>query len=212
MKNKILWTIVAAVAVTPAFAQKWEFGAAAGGGFYTSQTVTSPAGTADAKFVTGIAGSAWVANNGESRLGGELRYDFQMGDMRLSAGGTNVNFGAQTHAIHYDFLYQPGSSESRVRPFLAGGAGIKVYRGTGAEMAYQPLENIALLTKTQDLKPLISAGAGIRFRMTHALSLRVEVHDYLTPFPKQVIAPALNGKVGGWLQDIVPTVGISYLF
>ena len=41
---------------------------------------------------------------------------------------------------------------------------------------------------------------------------RVEVHDFLTPFPKQVIAPNQGAKVGGWLQDFVPMVGISYLF
>jgi hypothetical protein len=212
MMTKQLLISLAALAITPAFAQKWEFGGAVGGGFYTSQTVTSPTGSADAKFVTGVAGSAWVANNSYSRLGGELRYDFQMGDMQLGSGGTTVNFGAQTHGIHYDFLYQPGSSEARVRPFLAGGAGIKVYRGTGTESAYQPLQNVALLTKTQDVRPLISVGGGIKFRISRGLSLRAEVHDYLTPFPKQVIAPAANGKVGGWLQDIVPMIGLSYAF
>jgi len=74
------------------------------------------------------------------------------------------------------------------------------------------LSNFALLTKDQDLTALASVGAGIKFKLASHLLLRVEVHDYLTPFPKQVIAPAANAKVSGWLQDIVPSVGLGYIF
>jgi hypothetical protein len=38
------------------------------------------------------------------------------------------------------------------------------------------------------------------------------VHDFLTPFPKQVITPAANAKVGGWLQDFVPMAGLGFAF
>jgi len=213
MKTIQLLTCLAALGLSPcAFAQKWEFGGGAGGGFYTSQTVTSPAGNVNAKFDMGLAGSAWLGNNNYTLFGGELRYDFQMGDMHLSSGGTTASFGAQTHAIHYDFVLHTGPPSARVRGFVAAGAGIKIYRGTGAEQVFQPLENIALLTKTQEVKPLVSAGGGVKFRLTNNINFRIEVHDYLTPFPQNVIAPAQNAKVGGWLQDIVPMVGISFLF
>ncbi|MEO7142779.1 MAG: outer membrane beta-barrel protein [Bryobacteraceae bacterium] len=201
------------LAMTPAaFGQKWEFGAGAGGGFYTSETVTSPAGNADAKFAMGLAGSAWLVNNSGRLLSGELRYDFQQGDMKLTSGGASASFGAQSHAIHYDFVLNAMPAGSRIRPFVAAGGGVKIYRGTGTEVEFQPLGNIALLTKTHELKPLVSVGGGVKFRISNAISLRVEVHDYLTPFPQQVIAPALNAKVGGWLQDIVPMIGLSFVF
>jgi hypothetical protein len=52
----------------------------------------------------------------------------------------------------------------------------------------------------------------LKFRLTSHFILRLDVHDYLTPFPKQVIAPALGAKVGGWLQDFVPMAGVSFVF
>ena len=93
---------------------------------------------------------------------------------------------------------------------VAVGAGVKLYQGTGAQVAYQPLSNIALLTQQQDLAPLVSAGGGVKFQLSPHLQIRMDVHDYLTPFPKNVITPNMGGKVGGWLQDIVPMIGISY--
>ena len=77
-------------------------------------------------------------------------------------------------------------------------------------MVYQPLSNIALLTQAQDLTPLVSAGGGVKMQLSSRVQLRIEVHDYLTPFPKQVITPNTGSKAGGWLQDFVPMVGISY--
>ena len=95
---------------------------------------------------------------------------------------------------------------------MAAGAGIKVYRGSGTETAVQPLSQFAFLTKTNELKPLVSLGAGVKWQIAKSLQFRVEVHDYMTPFPKQVIAPNAGTKLDGWLNNIVPMVGISYLF
>jgi hypothetical protein len=77
-------------------------------------------------------------------------------------------------------------------------------------VVYQPLSNFALLTAQQDLAPLVSAGAGVKFQISSHVQLRLDVHDYLTPFPKNVITPNVGSKVGGWLQDFVPMIGISY--
>ena len=193
-----------------AMAQKWEVGGGVGGGFYTSQDVTSPAGSASAKIQTGLAGAAWLANNGQGHWSGELRYEYQMGSLALSSGGTTATFGAHTQQFHYDVMWHATPSESRIRPFVEAGAGIKLYQGTGTQVAYQPLSNFALLTQQQDLTPLVSAGAGVKFQISPHVQLRLDVHDYLTPFPKNVITPNAGAKVGGWLMDFVPMVGISY--
>jgi hypothetical protein len=198
--------LVCSAALAPwAIAQSWEVG----GGFYTSDTVTSPAGSASAKIQTGLAGSAWVGNTWQGRWSGELRYDYGMGDLALSQGGTKATFGAHTQQFHYDLMWHATSSESRIRPYVAVGAGVKLYQGVGAQMAYQPLSNVALLTQQQDLTPMVSAGAGVKFQISSHFQLRMDVHDYLTPFPKNVITPN-GGRVGGWLQDFVPMIGISY--
>src|SRR5580658_509675 len=130
-----LMFLAIAVATPAAFAQKWEVGFGAGGSFLTSQTVTNPvAGNADATRDPGLALSAWLDNNiGSGLFGGELRYDHENGDLKLSSGGTNVTFASQSNAVHYDFLYNFTSSESAVRPFVAAGGGVKWYSGTGNE-------------------------------------------------------------------------------
>jgi hypothetical protein len=193
-------------------AQRWEVGGAVGGGFYTSQDVTAPGGTAAAKIQSNISGSAWIGNSGANRWGGELRYDYQRGDLLLNQGPTQASFGASSYALHYDVLWHFAPTEARVRPFVGGGAGIKVYQGTGSEVAFQPLSKFALLTKTQDLAPVVSIAAGVKVALSSHLQVRVEVHDFLSPFPKKVIVPAQGASVGGWLQDIVPMVGLAYTF
>ncbi len=199
-------------AIPQAWAQKWEFGGGVGGGFYTSENVTAPGGSAAAKIQSNISGSAWLGNNGQGNWGGEIRYDYQAGDLQLSQAGTQATFGANSWAVHYDILYHFAGSEATIRPFVAAGAGVKIYRGTGTQVIYQPLSNFALLTQDQDLTPLVSVGAGLKFKLSSRMQFRLEVHDYLTTFPKQVIAPAANAKVGGWLQDFVPMAGIGYVF
>jgi hypothetical protein len=197
-------------ALPAAMAQRWEVGGGGGGGFYTSDDVTNPAGSASAKIQTNVAASAWMDNHSSGHWSGELRYDYQRGDLALSQNGTHASFGAQSQAAHYDLQWRFASQEAVIQPFVSAGGGIKIYQGIGTEQVYQPLSNFALLTKAQDLTPLISAGGGVRVKLSQHLALRLEVHDFLTPFPKNVIAPAANSKVGGLLQDIVPMVGLSY--
>jgi hypothetical protein len=74
----------------------------------------------------------------------------------------------------------------------------------------QPLSSAAFLTKTNQIEGLISVGGGLKWTVGQNSLLRLEVHDYLTPFPKNVIAPAAGSKVGGWLQDFVVSVGFSF--
>jgi hypothetical protein len=209
---KLVRILVVCAAVLPAvWGQKWEVGGGVGGGFSTSDDVTSPSGSADAKIQTGLVGSAWIGNYSQGHWGGELRYDYEMGNLELSHGSAQATFGAHSQAIHYDFLYHFLSRESRVQPFIAFGAGIKIYQGTGTQVLYQPLSNVALLTQAQDLVPMASGGAGLKFKLAPHVILRLDVHDYLTPFPKQVITP-VTGKTQGWLQDFVPMAGLAFVF
>jgi hypothetical protein len=133
-----------------------------------------------------------------------------MGDLKLSSGGTSVKFGSRSNAIHYDFLYNFASSESAVRPYIAAGGGVKWYSGTGTEQVYQPLSNIAVFSDIRDMRALVSVGAGVKFNVAKSTLLRLEVHDYLTPFPSNLIAPVSGSSVGGWLQDFVVSAGLSF--
>ena len=118
----------------------------------------------------------------------------------------------ETHALHYDFLWHATPRGAKVRPFLAAGAGIKVYRGTGQERVSQPLSQYALLTKGSELRALLSLGAGVKWEIAQSLQLRLEVHDYITPFPGQIIAPNVGSHMPAILQNIVPMIAIAYTF
>jgi len=211
--NWMLPVALVSVAGSPsAFAQKWEIGGGVGGSFYTTQTVKNAAGSGDAGLSNGLAASFYLGNNSSRTWAGELRYDYEKDNLSLKSSGTSTSFGADTHAIHYDFVMHFAPSEAKIRPFVSAGAGVKVYQGTGKESAFQPLSNVAFLTKTNDLRPLVSVGGGIKMAISQRLQFRVEARDALTPFPQNVIAPAQGSKVGGWLQDFVVMAGLSCTF
>jgi hypothetical protein len=212
MKHLLPLMILACAVATPAaFAQKWEVGFGAGGSFLTSETISNPAGNASVTRNPGLALSAWVDNTiGSGLFGGELRYDYEMGDLKLSSGGTSTTFASRSNAVHYDFLYNFTSSESAVRPYIEAGGGVKWYSGTGTEQVYQPLSNIAVFSDVRDMRPLISVGAGVKFNIAKSAVLRLEVHDYLTTFPSTLIAPVPPSTVGGWLNDFVISAGIGF--
>jgi hypothetical protein len=209
---RIVYLLTAILIALPAFAQKYEFGVQGGVSFYDNKTVTNPRGSADAGFKLGYAAGFTIGHNMYQHIGGEIRYTFLQNEMKLNSGSTEATFGSQAHAIHYDFLIHAKGLNSPVRPYVAFGGGIKYYRGTGAEQAFQPLSNIAILTKTSDTKGLASVGGGVKLKMTDKIWLRLDVHDYLTPFPKNIIAPNSGSSVGGWMNNIVGTGGITFTF
>jgi hypothetical protein len=202
-----------ALAAAPALlAQQWEVGAQGGGSLYLNNSVTGSRGSGDVGFKPGIAAGGWLGHSTGGRLGGEIRYLFQRNDMKVASGGTSYAFGGVAHSVHYDLLIHKGSSEDRVRPFFAVGGGIKGYRGTGKEVALQPLINVAILTQTQQWQPMLSFGGGVKWTLGPRTLLRAEVRDFVTPFPTDVILPTPGNKVSGWVHSITPLIGISYTF
>lgn len=199
-------------ATLTANAQGGDVGFAGGGSFYINQTVTSPAGEATAGFQPGFAVSAWGGHNTHDYVGGEVRYLFQQQDMKLEGSGEKVTFGGRTHAIHYNLLIHAAPRDSNVRPFFAVGGGIKGFQGTGTESADQPLQEIAILSRTTEWKPLIVFGGGVKFAISDNVDLRVEVYDYMSQTPKKVIAPAPGASIGSWFHNFVPMFGVSFRF
>lgn len=193
-------------------AQKWEIGGVGGGSFYTNQDVTRGSATAEAGFGPGYAAGVVVGQEMGRTWGGELRYTFQSNEAQLKSGGSKATFGAQSHAIHYDFLLHLSPAGSKVRPYISFGAGIKHYRGTGTEAVVQNLSEFALLTKSTDTTPVAVFGVGVKIKVGEKSSLRVEVKDYLSPIPTKIITPNRGAELSGWVHNFVPMVGISYIF
>ena len=195
-----------------ALAQKWEFGGGIGGSFYPSRDVTNGSTSASAGIRTNVASGVWLGQNAANKWGGEIRFDFQLGDLSLERGSTKTTLTAESYGLHYDVLWHATRRGSKVRPFIGAGAGIKVYRATGQPDVTQPLSQYALLTKGDELRPLLSLAAGVKWQIAQSLQLRLEVHDYITPFPKELIAPNVGSKTPGILQNIVPMLAIAYTF
>jgi hypothetical protein len=212
MTKQIHFLLALSALAHAGLAQTWEVGGAGGGGFSRQIAVSNASERASAGFAHSAAFGGFLAQNLYRSLSGEIRYTFRPSGLQVSSGGSKATFQGQSHALHYDVLIYTKPADSPVRPFLAAGAGVKVFRGTGRESAYQPLQELALLTKTEQWKPLISIGGGAKWVLSPRLFLRVEFRDYVTPFPERVIAPSSGSKLGGWLHDIVPLAGVSYVF
>lgn len=192
-----------------AFGQQWEVGAGGGGSFYNALTANSPLGNVEARFKPGFAASAWLAQTG-GRLGGEIRYTFFKNDMELSGAGGRFGMTGRAQAIHYDALiYLNPNARAKTRGYVIAGGGVKQYSGTGRDVAFQPTGNIAVLTRTNEWKPLVTTGAGVRFTLSDRVHLRVEVRGYFTQTPTEVITP-VTGSLSSWVFNIVPTAGLSY--
>jgi hypothetical protein len=194
------------------FGQSWSLGLAGGFGVYHDATLTNAAGSADAGFGPRFAAGAVLGEDVGEHFGGELRYTFRDGDSELRFNGREANLDAGAHVIHFDFLAYLTGRRARLRPFFAGGAGIKRYMGMGSVDPNQPLRSFALLAREDEAKALVSFGGGVKAILNEHWLIRVDFRDYATPFPEKVIVPAAGVKVQGWLHDFVPMFGIDWTF
>jgi hypothetical protein len=189
-----------------------DAGFGGGGSFYLDRTFTASAGTAEVGFEPGFAASGWVGQNIGQVIGGELRYTFERNTMRLESGAEKYTFSGRSHAIYYDLLFHAAPTDAKVRPFVAVGGGVKGFQGTGAEVADQPGQEIVILTKTNDWKGLVVFGGGVKFAFSDRMQFRVEFYDFFSQAPDKVIAPGPGAESGGWLHNLVPSVGVSFTF
>lgn len=203
---------VALLAAVSCAAQVWEAGGFAGFSFYRGGNLKTPAGEGDAGFRKGVAFGAILGHNMYRYFGGEFRYTRIDNTARLRLGGQEARMGGESHAFHYDFLVHAAPRESRVRPFLAAGAGGKYYRLTGDERAFQPLMQFAVLTRANDWQPLVSFGGGVKVQVSEHILVRFDIRDYATPFPERLIVPMPGSSAGGWLHNVIPMFGISGVF
>ena len=124
--------LASAALATASFAQQWEFGGVAGGGFLSTTNVSNTLGSATAGFQSGAAFGAFIGFNSYRHLGGEIHYNYLQGELKLSSGGSTASFGGQSHVIHYDVILHTNNN-NKAQLFLAIGGGMKLFRGTGVE-------------------------------------------------------------------------------
>jgi hypothetical protein len=212
-KSLLLLIAVDFIALVPgARAQQREAGILGGGGFMNGSALRGASTPVTAGFSPGPAVGVLIGHDLYSHWSGEIRYVFEEQDARLRSSGITAGFAAQAHVLNYDLVLHARPRQDRVRPYIAVGGGIKIFRGTGAEVAYRPLMDYAYLTRTQELKPMLTLGGGVKFRLGRRMMARIDFRDQLTRFPHKVIQPAPGMTLNGWLHDFVPTVGVSWVF
>lgn len=206
----LLFTALA-LAGTAAAQTGMELGALALATAYRSTGVSSGPTIGSIGFQPGASFGAFLGQNMSNHLGGELRYLYAQNDLKVSSGGTQATFAGRSHIVGYDLLVYAAPRGSKIRPYAAVGGGLKFYQGTGAEQAFQPLSNLALLTKTSEALPTADFGGGIKIHASRRTSFRLEFRDYITKVPK-VFAAAPGAKISGIFHQWMPAFGVSWAF
>ena len=207
-----VWVALALASACVAQEHDWEVGGAVGYGLMRNATISNAASSVSAGMDNRFAAGAVLGQDLYQHFGGEIRYTFRDNDLVLKSGGQKVNMDGDSHLLHYDLLFHALGKSSRIRPFAAAGGGVRIFRGTGHEYDNQPLSDFAFLTKTSEIKPLLSVGGGVKVTLTEHAAIRVDLRDYISPFPEKLFAAAPRAKIRGWLNDFVPLAGLSFVF
>jgi outer membrane protein W len=109
-------------------------------------------------------------------------------------------------------LFFTSNREAKVRPYVAGGAGIKVFTGGQLRSVGQPFVGSAVLMPATQVEAAISAGAGVKYKVTESIMVRVDFRTYFSPCPDQIFRPTLTSNIHGWIYNFVPLGGISFVF
>jgi hypothetical protein len=190
---------------------RYEIGGLALVTAYRAADVNNGPAVGSVGFQPGPSAGGFLGQTMGERFGGEIRYLFGQNNLKLSAAGTEAKFSGRSHIVNYDVLVYATGRSARIRPYAAFGGGLKRYQATGTEQPFQPLSNLALLTKTSETLPTADFGGGVKVQLRRNAALRVEFRDYLTQVPR-VFEPSPGARISGLLHQWVPAVGLSWTF
>jgi hypothetical protein len=201
----VVFTAMAAYA--NAQEQQWEVGAIGGFGYSPNLTVSN--GTLH-RCKNRTDDCAYGGQDMYRYCSGEATYLYRAGDLKLDGSGQSTTFGAHTHLITGDILAHFRPRGAKIRPFVSFGGGIEIMEGTGSESATHPLGNLAALANTREVLPVGEAGVGVKIQVAEHVRLRVQVRDYFSKSPNEVIAPAPGASLSGLRQDVIGSVSVAY--
>ena len=205
--------LTVAFALSPAVrAEEWEIGGALAWAYTKNQTIKLGSTSAKTGAENAATPSVYVSHRPLKKLGGDLYYTYRPGDLKLDSGSTSVRFASTSHLVHYDVTYHPVDLGSRIDPYFGAGGGVRVFRGTGRETAFQGLNQIAVLSRTQEVQPLLTVVGGVRVRLSKHTAIRFEFRDNISSFPGKVIAVNPQADAPRWWHDFTPQVGFGVRF
>ena len=213
--------LICAVVLTAAAAsaqQQWEAGIIGGYGIGHDLTVSNGFGNAATGYKNGTVFGVYGGLNSYRYWSGEASYLYRDSHLKLESNGTNEDFPAHMHLITGDILAHFRPTGARIRPFVSFGGGIKVMVGSGDESKPQPLgacgaaiapKCFAALTATTEVLPVGEVGAGVKVQVSKMFQVRLQVRDYLSQKPKDLIATGPGATLSGISNDILATVSLG---
>jgi Outer membrane protein beta-barrel domain len=214
MRATLLMVALTVAVSTVSVAQEWEVGATGGYGWYDNTSIGNPAlgVSARAGFHSGAAAGAFFGQNMYEYVGGELRYLYLWSSPELQYQNTRATIHGNTNLVVYDFLFHLTSRDSKVRPYFAAGAGIKVFTGNSNLFFTQPLQQFAVLAPQRQVEAVVSAGGGIKFLPGKHVLVRADFRTYMSPLPDRLFVTPRFNDIRGWVFNFVPQVGVGYTF
>lgn len=193
-------------------AQTWELGAVGGYGWYHNPSITNISESGEGGFPPRAAVGVVAGENLYNYVGGELRWLFRFGGPQVSSNATRESATGYTNTITYEFLFHATPRESKIRPFVAAGAGIKAYTNT-LRTVNQQLGSLAILRGETTVEPALSVGAGVKYLLPKHVQLRLDFRTIATPLPTELIRPTgPSTRVHGWVYDFLPLLEVGYAF
>jgi hypothetical protein len=192
-------------------AQEWEIGGGGGYGWSLNSSVTDGVNSVRSGQAPRPAFSVFVAENEYNYIGGECQYVFRSGGTQLKSPGIVETASGYSNILVYNLTVYMTHRESRIRPFVAAGAGIKIYTNS-SRFVPQPLAGTALLLQGTEVKPAVSFDGGVKYMLPRHVQLRLDFRAYASPTPDDLIRPVAAARIKGWLFDLMPMVGVAYVF
>jgi hypothetical protein len=173
----------------------------------------NPALSAETGFLSRATIGVVFAENHYHHWGGEIRWLYQGGGPQIQLNHATTSMRGYSNLVTYDFVVYPVGRESGVRPYFAGGAGVKAYTASDFGFVSQlPTAGLAVLRPVTQAEPVISVGGGLKYTMAKHAQFRVDFRIYFTPTPNDVIRATGPSVIHGWLYELVPAAGLSYVF
>ena len=146
------------------------------------------------KVKDGFRIAARLTLNTRRFIGHEFGYAYNHSKLGLTNAPDEANM--PVHQGFYDFLLYLTPEGSFIRPFGAGGGQFSTFVPPGASITYG----------TGTTKYGLNYGAGVKIRLTPIFALRLDVRDYITTKPFDLI-----GKSGA-LHQIEASAGLGLYF
>lgn len=204
-------SLAVATCTTACLAQSWEFGGGVGYGWTLDSGLTNiPNGATVGNQARG-AFTVVADENPYNYIGGEFQYLFRAGGTQLRSNGITETASGYSNVIVYNLMIHMTPKESNFRPFVAAGAGIKVYTNSDL-LVPQPLSPIALLARGTQVEPAVSFAGGAKYLLPHHVQLRLDMRVYTGPTPDQLVRSIYPSRTKGWIFDFVPMLSVAYVF